>query len=526
MPFGAMCRRLYAILSAMLDPAEPQYLVPEWHDMRLTLIMSLFCNIRCNFCFQDSFEKSVCLSDEVLFQKLSSLYPNTSSLLLQGGEVTALSNGLEFVRHLGTTFPDVALRLTTNGITLSDAWLRELIRDEVSLGISLNSSNPEVYQRILARGSAQVVWTKAYDNVFRLVKAKRILGSTSYVEISMVITEETVDDLEDFVRLGCALGVAVRLGYDSRSSAFSPKLERSFKRSLFLQRACAGRSTVGIVNAPPAGRAYAAEFWANKDNQAEYIEYAAAFERSLREYRFPLGYSLDPAGSPDVSSLLLEAGHAVAKRAVERTRSIATGPRFTTIEGRRVCAEPWHSMVFMAQGNVLFCCQTPGYVLGDINGDDTVEEMWRGQKARDFRRRMLQGDYRYCDPNCPTNLGVRTGLVRGSELYQRGEFSQARKIFRDCESLIDGDAGLLYQWAYCEQAAGDVRRSIPLYCRALESGFAEFWVRYHRAQALYAIGSRDEALADIERAHQLDPGNQGCANLLSEWTKLGAQIAT
>jgi Flp pilus assembly protein TadD len=51
--------------------------------------------------------------------------------------------------------------------------------------------------------------------------------------------------------------------------------------------------------------------------------------------------------------------------------------------------------------------------------------------------------------------------------------------------------------------------AIEHFDRALAGGFDEFWVRYHRAQALTRLGRVELALLDVSRARELKPDHDG-----------------
>ncbi len=49
-----------------------------------------------------------------------------------------------------------------------------------------------------------------------------------------------------------------------------------------------------------------------------------------------------------------------------------------------------------AQGDVRLCAWT-GYNLGNLQ-ENTIEELWHGEKAEIFRQSMIDGNYQFC--NC------------------------------------------------------------------------------------------------------------------------------
>ena len=65
------------------------------------------------------------------------------------------------------------------------------------------------------------------------------------------------------------------------------------------------------------------------------------------------------------------------------------------------CSAPWQGLFVDRNGQVQFCCMS-NLILGDLNRT-TIEKVWNNRRARAFRKRMADGDFRYCQPDCPLN---------------------------------------------------------------------------------------------------------------------------
>lgn len=59
---------------------------------------------------------------------------------------------------------------------------------------------------------------------------------------------------------------------------------------------------------------------------------------------------------------------------------------------KTVCAVPWMHLAFEPSGKVIPCCltSTHDYFAGDLN-EQTIEEIWNGEKMRSLRRAMVNG---------------------------------------------------------------------------------------------------------------------------------------
>lgn len=63
-------------------------------------------------------------------------------------------------------------------------------------------------------------------------------------------------------------------------------------------------------------------------------------------------------------------------------------------EERYPCAEPWNRVAVLVDGSVVPCCRDwePKYVYGNIY-EDTLPDIWHGEKATALREDMLSGEY-------------------------------------------------------------------------------------------------------------------------------------
>lgn len=62
------------------------------------------------------------------------------------------------------------------------------------------------------------------------------------------------------------------------------------------------------------------------------------------------------------------------------------------------CSIPFEYLMFFAEGEVFPCCSTfvNNYKLGNIFEDD-FEQIWNGDKAKEFRQSIIDGNFKFCD---------------------------------------------------------------------------------------------------------------------------------
>lgn len=110
-------------------------------------------------------------------------------------------------------------------------------------------------------------------------------------------------------------------------------------------------------------------------------------------------------------------------------------------------------------------------------------------------------------------------VLRGSEnvkpfreqaeaLWSAGEFPRAVELMEPLVQRHPGHAPALYCLAYSLCGAGRAEEAIRYYTLALDAGFDEFWVVYHRGLIFTDIGRREPAIRDLRRARELRPGEE------------------
>ncbi len=72
---------------------------------------------------------------------------------------------------------------------------------------------------------------------------------------------------------------------------------------------------------------------------------------------------------------------------------------------------------------------------------------------------------------------------------------------------------------FSDALAGDNRQAVGHYTKALQLGYAEFWVKYNRGAAYLAPGDTAKARDDLLRAQRLDPVSAGVKIYLKQLEK-------
>ncbi len=227
----------------------------------------------------------------------------------------------------------------TNGLLLRGRLVEPVVRAGLDeLRVSVDSASPETYELVRgADGFARII-----DNLRALSRLKESLGlSTPRISLWITGMKSNVGELPALVRLASEIGV----------------------REVYLQR---------LVY---SGRGLAVQ------DEALFRQAADGDLAAVREAeRLASELGIDLKGSGEASAAQMVAGESA------RTESY------------RACRRPWSLMYVTANGNVLPCCIAPftgahydGMVLGNIF-EESAEEIWNGQRYRQWRQAMLSGE--------------------------------------------------------------------------------------------------------------------------------------
>ena len=111
-----------------------------------------------------------------------------------------------------------------------------------------------------------------------------------------------------------------------------------------------------------------------------------------------------------------------------------------------------------------------------------------------------------------TALEAEVSAYQGAlrRLVENHQFDAALSVF---EHLLS-ERPHQPEWNYlaglsAHMARRDLERALNHYDLALEQGFDEFWARYNRGALLAELGDLERALADLERAAELNPDHDG-----------------
>lgn len=479
---------------------------PRAKDLCILVQLTEKCNVRCNFCFQ--IDKKVTLDLVKLRSNLESVLGDTAHMLFSGGEITALKGAYEFISEILTDYPDILPDFITNGVLMTEKWIRLFVEHAGKVCISLDASNDQSYRKVIS-GGGRNPWEMACRNIVDLIKAYAAAGlqPRDMITLSMVVTNETADDVVEFGLLVDKLGVALRYNFDCLDPDIlhNDRLVVASYEAAQLSHIFGARTPVGIVNSPLSNPIVAERFDGDPRRQRLWEEMPAEIERHRVRLELPLGLSLDPAEEPLVPASL---------RVTPKVLNPPAGhyADFTEVLGRKVCGAPWNSLVILPNGKVQFCCNTEDYTIGNIM-QQNVDELWHNPIAVRLRRGILLGDYGHCSAVCPINLNPASSEARKTA-HEQAQRLVAEKRFAEGLVVTERrlrddpmDPTLSYLRAYCLHWLGERKAALQLYDHAIALGMEPFFPLLNKALILREEGDQAGSLAVFCGLHAMHPNH-------------------
>ncbi|WWR16039.1 radical SAM protein [Lachnospiraceae bacterium JLR.KK008] len=444
--------------------------------------LSLMCNLRHKFCFQTAFSTSR-LRDDILYEKLLPLYPQIGALRILGGEPTVIPGIREYLLFLRKNNPQMEIEIITNGVLLDESWVDFLIENKISMQMSVNGISPDTFRKIMLTGNPEKLRKHIYKNLAYAVEQQRRHEDVVLINcISMVVNDDTKDDLDDFMCYALENGLNVTLQFpNSNSMEITEEYEKIAEKILLIQYYCADFIQVVAYSIP------------------DFVK-----ERVSGE----IGRGIH---AQDKASFLEKA---------EKRKSLSTMKMFLYCHGfdyQGCCEMPTYGFCIQADGSVYPCNNTMSYPLGNLYFDN-LDEIMSGSKRRTLQKQLHENNYQYCYSRCNHNPYPETSDDRSCIAYEfpykkaflAGDYGAALQLYEAVKDTSLYGSAEMYEHAYCLHVTNtDLEQAVTLYSKALKAGFDAFWVRYNRADACLRMGKEQEAREDIRAAYALNPQHKG-----------------
>jgi MoaA/NifB/PqqE/SkfB family radical SAM enzyme len=455
--------------------------------------------MRHKFCFQRSFAKDR-LPDQILYKSLETIYPHVELLTLQGGEITITPGMKEYVNFLGTNYPNLKINIITNGLKFDDEWIELSRQNNCIINFSLDAASESTTRKIIAKGDSKHIWHEIYGNFLKLVKAHEEHNASIINYISMVINDDTIDEIIPFTKLALnhGLNVMFQLPCNEDIEHFK-RIDEAIYMLFKMKFFCQDFINIKIINLPVHKQVLS--IWSSFETEEIFKE--------KRQFLKSMDRNIKKARTKEI--LYME----------------TIGLNFKTMR----CDFPWRGVYILPSGNVLMCCNMPSYVLGNIYYQ-SIEEILNGEPVTRVRELIKNNDYRYCFKRCVCNFNPESS-VPGAEnsytpaylkVFKEGNYKKVIDELRLNQNLEYLEPAVIYHLAFSLHMEGEKKEALKYYDLALKKGMEEFWVRYNRGSLYLALGEYEKAHTDLSRAIELKPDHEGVRTVMGQLNELENEI--
>ncbi|MDR2873406.1 MAG: radical SAM protein [Methanobrevibacter sp.] len=206
--------------------------IPEQIEIELTYN----CNYKCDHCYNyENFDKQDNINKDKLFNFLKKMKKyGTRRLQLTGGEIFNHPNSYEILKFVFQNFEHVILLSNLSLISDKEINLISKYKDKLILQISINNGDNETYSKFINNSD--------YNLDLILNKIKKLTNNGVIIEITTVVHEKNINEVEDIINLtkniGCKnisfspimkVGAALKNNFNNISLNELNKIIKSYK---------------------------------------------------------------------------------------------------------------------------------------------------------------------------------------------------------------------------------------------------------------------------------------------------------
>lgn len=332
---------------------EEKKLVLASKPLRLGIVLTNLCNLRCIMCHEDRYRGTDTLPKSSL-KKINEVLPYIELINWQGGEIFCVGYMKEIFREF-LNYPYIQHNITTNGLLIDKDWAEILINLKVSLSFSIDSVTKDTYEYI-RRGAK---FERLIENINLLNDMEQNYQRSIHKTIIVVVMESNYRQLHLFIDF------AKKYGF--KELWFYPVIPKpEYEKSIF-------------------------------------IDMNSEVKQELRR-RMKIIKQLGSAFDLDIQCRL---------PGIEIDSEIISPKAVPSNENRHLfCIFPWKTMWIDAtrKGRI-----TPGCPCTEEIGNiytDSLLEVWNGSKMQEYRRRIANNDLSLCNNECLSELVVKKRLTQ------------------------------------------------------------------------------------------------------------------
>lgn len=174
------------------DELKENKVVLKSNPRTLRIILTNLCNINCIMCDIQGQNKFTIPYEKII--KIKKLFPYLERIDWQGGEVFLVDYFKEFFKEI-SEYKNIHQTIQTNGLFLDEEWADLLLKNNVSLSISIDGVTKEVYENI--RKGAK--FSNLLNNLLIFNKIKNKYNSNFKKILCVCIMRSNYLQFKDFV---------------------------------------------------------------------------------------------------------------------------------------------------------------------------------------------------------------------------------------------------------------------------------------------------------------------------------------
>lgn len=391
-------------------------LLSDLQDGVLRLLITLKCNIKCNFCSQRNISekvKSLEMDPIWLYDYFTPLYEKIKLLMLVGGELTIAKESYAFCQYMSEKYPAVTIMFESNGVAFDDKWQSYASANLVTTHFSVNAVSENTYEHVVGNKG---IFYKSVNNIRAYISQLKEKGLLVFApSISMVVNKDTAHEARDFVKMALEWNTKACVFYFDMNEnelksadgfAFAEIVEPVLKEIMKIERVLAEKIFVFFRLFLPV-----LKNMADIEREVEAIPLA----RLKEEYK-------------DLLSLAQNRSMRTEYEERQRIRKSQGKKEFTfdedyvatlheiAVGNNRICSSPWNLLGISVDGQIHFCSwHKPRLKLQDFIKDNKVvwAEVINSKEFQMARYKMLNGIYDGCMSSCslnPTHRPARQGF--------------------------------------------------------------------------------------------------------------------
>jgi MoaA/NifB/PqqE/SkfB family radical SAM enzyme len=323
-----------------IQETRERKIILESKPLRLGIIPTDWCNLRCIMCPTSRHKNSFTFSASVL-SKIEELLPYLEAINWQGGEFLQLKYVKEMFVSL-KKYPHIENEIITNGLLLDKEWIELLLESNVVVTFSIDSPVKEIYEYI-RRGAK-------YDELIKRLKLimelERKRGRKLRRNLTVVVMRSNYSHLTEFIEFVKE--------YEFNNIFFNPVMHLGVEENIFI----------------------------DPDFDFKYLDDTMhVIKNKLKEWHNNLHFvwnlpSASKKANPQQGTLL------------------------TRDNAELFCALPWKSIWIGAEREGLvtpdcWCHMPVGNVI-----QSTLLEIWNGEMMQKYRRMISANDSGICNEAC------------------------------------------------------------------------------------------------------------------------------